>query len=1148
MERQAQEFDSLPYTKEHQVRPSFIKIMRTDTHFTDVHLIYDNSEVFKLNTKNYSDEEQKNIIEVKILPSQFISKVKVIKNKAKAIIQIEFVISNARNNLEPKIIEPLKKSEEPEENLVKTEYIAGKQEQLVALHCKFENSLTEFYPYFGQKSNIINEDNQIAKTINTNKQFEQKLQEHKILIFNSLYDYKSLLGLIKQIPPLMMIKKEEYKDVFKELNLFIKSIFGLKRGVTDTFNKINSIFESIISKFKQLSKILEDDLENSTNFKASMYSDDVNRLKKFSKELEDYYDELQKNLKMTKGLRDNDTIQKLKSDLMSSDNVENFEKLLRGDKSVLQKEKLSRDEKRVQFNKVNKLYKELKTRVKDYEIQIKQLEEIISKENQDETNLRQSQSDIKNYTQKFLSQQFQNNDISDLDKLKEEKISILDSLQKQFLEMDSQIKDQIKQETIKIQTYGDPQSKKIHMTIIVDDSTSMNDSWAEVQRILNNFLNSLKQYDLACEISIIFFNSTARIHCRAVNLQNIPPMPSLKGGSTIYESAFKLCEQIISISSSDAQQYIIFCTDGEQSDDIKKSIKILSEAKIKYKTLKFFAVGFGKYYNKKSLDDLSDAANNKEKFLQIGKSQFDFVHEAENEQLLEYVFKQFSNTFDCLAQEKAIEILEKQLQNNQNDYQNQFNFFNNLYEEKIHNHMQDIEKINEVKQKNADEKEKYFGLQIQSKLDQTVEQLNTLNKKKQELVTKRNNTQNEYKAQKAMKDGLKLELETKDSQVKTMFNKQSDLEKERSEKLQQFIEDSGFQSIGAIETFYNSLQSTESVVENLIRAIDFTMLIIDFIKEKIEDFALFFSDRKEKDEKSRVDDGVILKYLKQRFQAHLDSDTYKNGTTKDIILKIIQQTDKRDYQNYQPFIEAILLTIDLKSINDLTEQQTEDLIKKIIYKIMPEDDRDDANGSSGKKKRKDSYESDDDDRYTQASKDEEDHNDKKTSSIDDEELENFVAIFDFGDYRLPNTMKELNRDLKGLKTEMKETQKSESDKIRALRTRLTILEALQNKKTLQKCLYQSFRIINEKVKIGFNKQFKNRIKDKLKVIFHSLKYDVILKLYMFDETVQIYKIEKEAEIDKKLTQNYKDQLELISSNMQKEKVQPNEVKSQDQQQ
>ncbi|CAK82859.1 unnamed protein product (macronuclear) [Paramecium tetraurelia] len=123
-------------------------------------------------------------------------------------------------------------------------------------------------------------------------------------------------------------------------------------------------------------------------------------------------------------------------------------------------------------------------------------------------------------------------------------------------------------------------SPKIHYIFMIDDSGSMSGSpWNTAKNCCLNCLSTIEK-NLNARVSVIIFNSTARIaiNCEIVNLVEMEKKIQFNSGSTDFGSAFQQAYKLIVQHQNDAFQKteVLFYTDGGAAYP-KEQVKLFTE-------------------------------------------------------------------------------------------------------------------------------------------------------------------------------------------------------------------------------------------------------------------------------------------------------------------------------------------------------------------------------------------------------------------------------------------------------------------------------------------------------------------------------------------------------------------------------------------
>ena len=152
-----------------------------------------------------------------------------------------------------------------------------------------------------------------------------------------------------------------------------------------------------------------------------------------------------------------------------------------------------------------------------------------------------------------------------------------------------------------------------HIVLVLDDSGSMHSHW-------NGLVNAVKQYISVRQekgtqdlISIVIFNSTARIQCERMPLiefsQRVESLLKFVGGGTKFGPALKTTLGILRKQDQDLPVALLFMSDGGSGDGEQEMREIVSE----FPEIKVDTMAFGSGADTRKLQSLADIAGGKMK-------------------------------------------------------------------------------------------------------------------------------------------------------------------------------------------------------------------------------------------------------------------------------------------------------------------------------------------------------------------------------------------------------------------------------------------------------------------------------------------------------------------------------------------------------
>merc|ERR1712127_256961 len=155
---------------------------------------------------------------------------------------------------------------------------------------------------------------------------------------------------------------------------------------------------------------------------------------------------------------------------------------------------------------------------------------------------------------------------------------------------------------------------EVHYTLMLDTSGSMggtrkNSPWMQLVECFNMFITMLSKdaFQASCtKVSLVFFDPMSKLltpdHAAVKNVQDIAH--HYTGGGTNFAAAMRECAFVLNKSQTDAQEILVFLTDGGASVPAHEIDTLLASHKTCIK--KMICIGFGSNANMDQLRQICD--------------------------------------------------------------------------------------------------------------------------------------------------------------------------------------------------------------------------------------------------------------------------------------------------------------------------------------------------------------------------------------------------------------------------------------------------------------------------------------------------------------------------------------------------------------
>ncbi|KAL4511845.1 hypothetical protein ABPG72_012690 [Tetrahymena utriculariae] len=479
------------------------------------------------------------------------------------------------------------------------------------------------------------------------------------------------------------------------------------------------------------------------------------------------------------------------------------------------------------------------------------------------------------------------------------------------------------------------QYSNFHYLFVIDESSSFQgESHTQAIEGVLSWIKKLKQEDT---ISIIKFNSSARVIVQDQKISKITNQRDLrisikqfKGGSTSFNSAFQLLQQVLMRSNKNEYPIILFLTDGQDTSDVSQTVKSIIDTA---NDLLFISIGYDqinisqlhsitKLFNQTS--DLRREFNGKD--IQL------FYHNNEPKQLFEDICSIAEQTTTLSIQDinNAKTFYQESKQKQQAIIDQYYQMREDILKQSIQNLNQEIYTLQKIK---GEVKFKKFQdtqiQQLNEQVESFTDQIQRFKEQKSVCLTSINELKNKWESDFEFLIGKKTgkiqdsdmieflknkKIISKDPEViyserreiiaeffnqkiKILEEKKSKLAKQSSEVVaddKQFLSKFGFIDSKHYQNFLKEIEDTSYIISNFnILQSSYQSLCDQFVSHiKLLEQMIRFSNKQLEEANFKFKFQNILDHFKEYVQA-IDS---KNPTGA--IDKIIK------YQN--PFIEKFI--------------------------------------------------------------------------------------------------------------------------------------------------------------------------------------------------------------------------------------------------
>eukprot|EP00536_Pseudo-nitzschia_multiseries_P011908 jgi/Psemu1/260212/estExt_Genewise1Plus.C_4320017 len=177
-----------------------------------------------------------------------------------------------------------------------------------------------------------------------------------------------------------------------------------------------------------------------------------------------------------------------------------------------------------------------------------------------------------------------------------------------------------------------------HNIFVLDESGSMQYSWSGVVSVYNKFLHNRRQRQHDSDlISIVQFDSTARITCNQIGIVNAPSNLNYNGGGTCFAPAASFACDLARNTPQSHQAVVIFMSDGMANDSAHAAQHFSNLSTHFGFDIELHVIGFGGGTDTRQLLEIAGASVN-------GR-----VHTASDIDSLSRIFVQISGGSDNVA-------------------------------------------------------------------------------------------------------------------------------------------------------------------------------------------------------------------------------------------------------------------------------------------------------------------------------------------------------------------------------------------------------------------------------------------------------------------------------------------------------------------